>query len=248
MYDEVGNGDLGSLCWWTDACGFGHWSDHWGRPIGGSQLDTGCCVADYNWSGTALLYVCCIHPHLPTGNVYVTREPEVVQQPSVINHAKERTWSLSWYSGDQLWQLMELNALCGRNALVQFLQHVANTNENQTGCNCDECVWGKFFDLGAGGDDYLYESKLWSHDRIYNQALDELWTSEDGDVKIVFVKFSDAHDWNTKWNQQRWIRVVRTSRETRGIEHMSRMRRVSSQPSLIGIVTKPRVTMKEQPQ
>ena len=24
-----------------------------------------------------------------------------------------------------------------------------------------------FFDLGTGGDDYLYESKLWSHDRFH---------------------------------------------------------------------------------
>ena len=58
------------------------------------------------WSGTAQLYVCAVFdPHLPTGNVHVTREPEVARQPrgmtlrsmrnAIINHAKERTWSLS---------------------------------------------------------------------------------------------------------------------------------------------------------
>ena len=25
--------DRGSLGWRTDACGFGHWSDHWGGPV-----------------------------------------------------------------------------------------------------------------------------------------------------------------------------------------------------------------------
>ena len=76
-------------------------------------------------------------------------------------------------------------------------------------------------------------------------ALDEERSREDGDVEKVLVKFSDAHEWNTKWNQQSWIRVVRTGRETRGIEHRSRMRWVSLQPSSIGIVMKPRVTMGE---
>ena len=44
--------------------------------------------------------------------------------------------------------------------------------------------WRELFDLGTGGDDSLCESKLWSHDRFHKQALDEEWTSEDGDVKI----------------------------------------------------------------
>ena len=39
---------------------------------------------------------------------------------------------------------------------------------------------------------------------------------------------------------------MRTGRDTRGIEHKSRMRWVSLQPSSIGIVTKPRVTTKEK--
>ena len=61
--------------------------------------------------------------------VRVSREPEVARQSSgmtlrsmrveIINHVKERTWSLSWYSGDQLWQLMVmLNARYCRAAQV----------------------------------------------------------------------------------------------------------------------------------
>ena len=34
-------------------------------------------------------------------------------------------------------------------------------------CSCDDRVWVEFFELGTGGDDYLYESKLWSHDRCH---------------------------------------------------------------------------------
>ena len=80
-----------------------------------SQSDDGCCVARRSWSGPALL---CVRSAPATGNVHVTREPEVERQPrrmtlrsmrkDIINHAKERTWSLSWYSGDQLWQLIEM--------------------------------------------------------------------------------------------------------------------------------------------
>ena len=74
--------------------------------------------------------------------VHVTREPAIAKQRScmssrtmqndVLDHVNERTWILSWYSGDQLWQLMVLNtrSLCGK--LVQFLRHVASTNENPT--------------------------------------------------------------------------------------------------------------------
>ena len=62
---------------------------------------------------------------------------------------------------------MELNAQYGRDTLVQFLQHVLGTNENQTQCSCDDRVWSEFSDLSTGGDDYLYESKLWSHDRFH---------------------------------------------------------------------------------
>ena len=39
---------------------------------------------------------------------------------------------------------------------------------------------------------------------------------------------------------------LRAGRETRGIEHNSRVRRISLPPSSIGIVTQPRVTMREK--
>ena len=60
---------------------------------------------------------------------------------------------------------MELSAQYVRNTLVQSSKNVDSTNENQTQCSCDDRVWSEFFDLGTGGD-YLYESKLWSHDRV----------------------------------------------------------------------------------
>ena len=75
-------------------------------------------------------------------------------------------------------------------------------SENQTMCSGDDLVWSEFFEWVIGGDDSLYESKLWSHDCIHTQALDEEWTRDDGDVKKVLVKFSDAHEWNTELNQQ----------------------------------------------
>ena len=122
-------------------------------------------------------------PHLPTRNVHVTREPEVARQlrgmtlrsmrNEIINHAKERTWSLSWYSGDEQEQLIEmLNARYGRDSLVQLLRRIAIMSENQARCSGDDRVWSEFFDWVTGGDDYLYKSTLWSHDRIH-MALDE---------------------------------------------------------------------------
>ena len=48
-----------------------------------------------SWAGV----VC--YGHLPTGRT-VTGEPEFAWQP------RARTWSLSRYSGDQLWQLVEM--------------------------------------------------------------------------------------------------------------------------------------------
>ena len=71
---------------------------------------------------------------------------------------------------------------------------IAIMSENQTRCSGDDRVWSEFFDWVTGGDDYLYGSKLLSHDRIHNEALGEEWTSEEGDVKMVLVKFSDDHD------------------------------------------------------
>ena len=177
--------------------------------------------------GVGLLGCVCavFNPHLPTGSVQVTREPEVARQPSgmtlismqneIINHVSEKTWSLSWYSGDQLWQLTEmLNARYCRDTLVQLLRHIAIMSENQTRCSGDDRVQSEFFDWVTGGDDYLYESKLWNHDRIHTQALDEKRTNEDGDVKRVLVKFCDAHDWNTELDQQSCIRVARRKRNS----------------------------------
>ena len=73
---------------------------------------------------------------------------DVRMRIKIINHAKEKTWSLSWYSGRHLGQLMELNAQYDQDTLVQFLQHVTSTNENQTWCSCDDRVWGEFFRFG----------------------------------------------------------------------------------------------------
>ena len=70
-------------------------------------------------------------------------------------------------------------------------------SENQTRCGGDDRVWGEFFDWVTGGDDHLYESKLWSHDRIH-MALDEERTREDGDVKKVLVKFSHDPEWEDR--------------------------------------------------
>ena len=68
-------------------------------------------------------------------------------------------------------------------------------SENQTRCSGDDRVWSEFSRLVTGGDDYLYESKLWSHDRIH-MAVDEERTREDGDVKKVLVQISDDPNWN----------------------------------------------------
>ena len=95
--------------------------------------------------GVVLLNFACMvcYVHLPTEGK-VTREPEVAKQPSCMNprsmraddidHVKQRTWILSGYSGDQLWQLMMLNtrSFCGK--LVQFLRHIAPMSEDQVKC------------------------------------------------------------------------------------------------------------------
>ena len=155
--------------------------------------------------GVGLL--CCVcaasEPHLPTGNVHVIREPEVARQPrgitlrsmrnDTINHVREKIWSPSRYSGDQLGQLMKmLNAQYGRDTLVQLLRRIAIMSGNQTRCSGDDLVWSEFFDWVTGGDDYSYESKLWRHDRIHAQALSEERIGENGDEKRVLVKFSDV--------------------------------------------------------
>ena len=102
-------------------------------------------------------------PHVPTESVQVTSEPEVTRQPcgmtlrsmrnDIITHVREKTWSLSWYSRDQLWQLMEmLNARSCRDTLV--LRRIAIMGENQTRCSGDDRVQSEFFGWVTGGDDY----------------------------------------------------------------------------------------------
>ena len=63
-----------------------------------------------------------------------------------IDHEKERTGNLSWYSDDQLWQLMEIsNTWYCRDALVQFLRG-AIMSENQTMCSGEDSVWSEVLD------------------------------------------------------------------------------------------------------
>ena len=58
-------------------------------------------------------------------------------------------------------------------------------------CSGDDRVSGELFDWISGGDDYFYESKLWSLDRIHTQVPSGERPREDGDAKRVLVKFSD---------------------------------------------------------
>ena len=93
-----------------------------------------------------------------------------------------------------------LNTRYCRHRLVQFSLDRLPSSENQTtGCGEDR-AWSEFFDRVTGGDDYLNVSELSSRDRIY-MVLDEERTREDGDVKKVLGKFSDAHCWNTELNK-----------------------------------------------
>ena len=80
--------------------------------------------------GVGLLGCACavFDPHLPTGTVHVTREPEVAWQPSgmtlrsmrneIINHLNV-TKRETWYSGDELRQLMMSNTRSSR-VVVSF--------------------------------------------------------------------------------------------------------------------------------
>ena len=53
----------------------------WFHRIAKPQLDAWCCFARHSWSGL-LSSVCAVFdPHLPTGNVHLTKEPEVARQP-----------------------------------------------------------------------------------------------------------------------------------------------------------------------
>ena len=77
MHDEDGNDDCGGLGWRRVACGFGYWSTHWEDLIEGHISTMG--VVLLVTVGVGLLSCVCavFDPHLPYGNVHVTREPEV---------------------------------------------------------------------------------------------------------------------------------------------------------------------------
>ena len=112
--------------------------------------------------GVVLLCSACIvcYPHLPTG-----REREVARQLSCmsprsmraddIHHEKERTWILSWYSGDQLWQPMMLDTRSFYGKL-----HIATMSEVQAKCICNSRVCCEFVGWVTGCDDFLYESRV----------------------------------------------------------------------------------------
>ena len=93
-----------------------------------------------------------------------------------------------------------LNTRYCRDAFVQFSLGRLPSSENQTTGSGENPVWSEFFDWVTGGDDYLNVSELWNRDRIY-MALDEERTREDGEVKKLLGKFSDAHCWNTELNK-----------------------------------------------
>ena len=71
--------------------------------------------------GAVLLSCACavFDLHFPTGTLQVTSEPAIAMEWSCtspramqdddVDHVNERTWILSWYSGNQLWQLMVFN-------------------------------------------------------------------------------------------------------------------------------------------
>ena len=107
--------------------------------------------------------------------------------------------SLSGYSGDQLWQRMEIfDARCCRRYIGTALagHHVLTTwARTKTLWSGKDCVGSEIF-VWVTGDDYLYEAKFWIHGRSH-MALDEERTREDGDVDKVLLKFSVAHYWNS---------------------------------------------------
>ena len=74
---KLENDDRGGLGWRAVACVCGHWSDHWGGPDVVHSWTMG--VVLLVTVGVGLLSCACavFDPHLPTGNVHVTREPEV---------------------------------------------------------------------------------------------------------------------------------------------------------------------------
>ena len=76
--------------------------------------------------------VCCVRSEVarqPRGMTLRSMRNEIIHHLKVT---KRETWILSWYSGDQMGQLMMSNTRSWCGKLVQFLRHVASTNENPT--------------------------------------------------------------------------------------------------------------------
>ena len=146
--------------------------------------------------------------HLSIGNVHVTGEPEVARQPrgatlrsmriKIINHSKEKTQSLSRYSGDQLEQLMIPNtwSLCGK--LVQFLLYNAIMSENQINvCPILVLSWvsvGLQVAMTTGTNPKL---------RVAHE------------LECQVVRSAGAADEETEWKQQNCIRVARRKRNSK---------------------------------
>ena len=81
------------------------------------------------------------NPHLPTGNVHVAREPTIAKQWNMspramqdddLDHLNttESTWILSWYSGNQVRQMMVSNTRRLFGKLAQFLRCITIMSEN----------------------------------------------------------------------------------------------------------------------
>ena len=110
-----------------------------------------------------------LDPHLPTGNVHMTREPAIAMQwrcmspralqDDDLDHlgvTKTETWYLSQYSGTQLEQLMMSNmrSLCG-SWYSSCGTLPARMRSRPTFALFSCCR--DFFDWVTGGVDYWYE-------------------------------------------------------------------------------------------
>ena len=109
-------------------------------PIVGHSWKMGVVLLDTLRVGLLSCASAVFDPHLPTGKKHVMREPEVARQPrgmtlrsmqiKIINHPKEKTRSLSRYSGDRLRQLMMSNKRSFCDEFVQFLLYITIISEN----------------------------------------------------------------------------------------------------------------------
>ena len=185
---------------------FGHWSDHWGGPEQGSWT---MGVVLLETVGVGLLSCVCaiFDQHLSIGNVHVTGEPEVARQPrgmtlrsmriKIINRPKEKMWSLSRYSGDQLKQLMISNKRSSCGKLVQLLRYNAIMSENQINvCPILVLSWnsiGLQVAMTTGTNPKL---------RVAHE------------LECQVVRSAGAAD-ETEWKQQRCIRVARRKRNSK---------------------------------